>query len=216
MSERDEEIKRKLKVLRLMVSGSAALPVKSFDRWKEITGHTLLERYGMTEIGMGITNPYQGERTPGFVGYPFPNVQTTFRDLETDELHSDHDREGELFIKSDTMFDRYYNNEDATADSFHIDAESNRWFKTGDCAISVSEQEGAFKILGRLSQDIIKKQGYKISALELESTMSQHESVNECAVISVPHPEFDEEIVAFVVLKAGSVLSEAEAQKSLN
>ena len=196
-----------------MVSGSASLPVNTFNKWQEITGHTLLERFGMTEIGMGLTNPYADEekRIPGHVGYPFPEVEAALLDLDSNEVHHDMDKEGELLIKSPCMFDRYLNNEQATLESFHECNSSGKWFKTGDCALSSSEHDGAFRILGRLSQDIIKKQGYKISALELESTLSQHPIVKEAAVISVPHEEYDEEIVAYIVLKQSNQAGHSEA-----
>lgn len=205
MITRAEEIKKEMKKLRLMVSGSAALPVDSMLRWKEITGHTLLERFGMTEIGMAISNPYFDveQRIPGHVGHPFPGVKARLLDLDSNELHEDFDKEGELLIRSNCMFSRYHNNEEITKNSFFTDGSGNEWFKTGDVALKSSEHDGAFRILGRLSQDIIKKQGFKISALELESSLSLHKSVNECAVIGVPNEEYGEEIVAFIALNPG-------------
>lgn len=149
--ERANEVKQKLKTFRLMVSGSAPLPEKFMQRWKEITGHTLLERFGMTELGMALTNPYDkvDGRLPGHVGYPFKGVKASLFDSEKNSVHSDHDVEGELLIQSPCMFDRYHNNEEATEETF-LHHEGQRWFKTGDFA-SINSETGSFKILGRLS-----------------------------------------------------------------
>ena len=108
-----------------MVSGSAALPERSFVRWKEITGKTLLERYGMTEIGMALTNPYEPEeaRLPRFVGSPFPGVEAAILDEEANEVVRKAGVEGELLIRSPSMFDRYLNRPEATEESFIADSE---------------------------------------------------------------------------------------------
>jgi len=108
-----------------------------------------------------------------------------------------------LLIKSTQAFDRYLDNDEATAASFVSDGEGAKWFKTGDCAVKNPDKNDSTRILGRLSQDIIKKQGYKISALELEDRLMQFSGVRECAVIGVPHEEYGEEIMAFVVMKPG-------------
>ena len=113
------------------------------------------------------------------------------------------------------MFDRYLNNPEATEESFLTDADGQRWFITGDQVIRSSEQDGSFQILGRLSQDIIKKSGYKISALELEQVILNHDSVSQCAVIGIPDEKYGEEIVAYVVMKAGQP-ADQEAEKMLN
>ena len=147
-----------------MVSGSAALPQPIFEEWQQKTGHTLLERYGMTEIGMALTNPYAGQRKPGFVGHPFPGVQARIvgpdgkvlvqgDDISTSiSAKSDDENEepnGDLQIKGPNVFKCYYGRAEATAKEFTVDG----WFKTGDTA-QFSEQ--SFKILGRSSVDIIK------------------------------------------------------------
>lgn len=117
-----------------MVSGSAALPEKSFEKWREITGVTLLERYGMSEIGMALTNPYEPieARRPRFVGSPFPGVEAAIMDNDTSEVHHDLGREGELLIRSPSMFDRYHNRPEATEKSFTEDPSGKTWFMTGD------------------------------------------------------------------------------------
>ena len=205
--EQSNEIKQKLKIFRLMVSGSAPLPEKFMSRWKEITGHTLLERFGMTEVGMALTNPYGDVkgRLPGHVGHPFNGVKAALYDGES--VHQKKDSEGELLIQSPCMFSRYHSNEDATAETF-IESGGEKWFKTGDFA-SICPDTGSFKILGRLSQDIIKKQGYKISALEIEGRLLQHDDVSQSAVFGVPSEEFGDEFVAYIVLKEGGSVSDS-------
>lgn len=137
-----------------MASGSSPLTIKTMNRWKEITGHTLLERYGMTEFGMGLTNSYEDAeaRIAGHVGHPFPGVTAGIFNPETGLVHQDMDSEGELLIQSPTMFDRYLDAPEATDESFFSDkATGQKWFKTGDCAIRSSEHDGSYKILGRFS-----------------------------------------------------------------
>ena len=147
--------------IRLMVSGSAALPQPIFEEWQNKTGHILLERYGMTEIGMALTNPYVGQRKPGFVGHPFPGVQARIVGpegkilVQGDEFstnisaRSDEEVNGDLQIKGSNVFKCYYGRPEATTKEFTDDG----WFKTGDTA-QFSEQ--SYKILGRSSVDIIK------------------------------------------------------------
>ena len=156
--EQQEKISSALKKLRLMVSGSAALPVSVLEKWSAISGHILLERYGMTEIGMAISNPYDGKRVPGHIGQPLPNVQVRL----VDELLHDvaAHQQGEILIKGPAVFKEYWNKPDATMRAFTADG----WFKTGDIAI---KNVGNFKIIGRSSIDIIKSGGYKLSALEI-------------------------------------------------
>ena len=154
-----EEIKRTLmRNIHLMVSGSAALPQPIFEEWEKLTGHTLLERYGMTEIGMALTNPLVGQRKPGFVGHPFPGVQARIvqdgkivaqGDRTSTKKFSSEECVGDLQIKGPNVFKGYYNRKEATEKEFTEDG----WFKTGDTAQFV---EQSFKILGRSSVDIIK------------------------------------------------------------
>ena len=119
MSAKDRTIRRRLRQLRLMVSGSAALPVPVLDRWRKISGHTLLERYGMTETGMVLTNPYEpaSDRIPSYVGKPFPGIDVAILD-DNGEVHHDDSTEGELIIKSPSLFDRYLDNPEATEATF--------------------------------------------------------------------------------------------------
>ncbi|MEW5983205.1 MAG: acyl-CoA synthetase [Acidobacteriota bacterium] len=176
--------------LRLMVSGSAALPVSVLDRWKAMTGQTLLERYGMTEIGMALSNPLEGERRPGTVGQPLPGVEV--RVLDEDGGEAVPGRPGEIHVRSAGVFAEYWRRPAETAAAFR----EAGWFRTGDVGVV---EEGYFRILGRLSVDIIKSGGEKVSALEIEETIRQHPAVAECAVVGVPHPEWGEQVCAALV-----------------
>jgi malonyl-CoA/methylmalonyl-CoA synthetase len=180
--------------MRLMVSGSAALPVTVLENWKHISGHILLERYGMTEIGMALSNPLHGERKPGYVGKPLPFVSVKIVD-ETGVTIQDNNAPGELYVKGETVFKRYWNRPEETAKSF-----DEGWFKTGD--IAEYDEQGYYKILGRNSSDIIKSGGYKISALEIENVLLEHADVRECAVVALPSEEWGETIAAVIVGKS--------------
>lgn len=189
--------------LRLMVSGSAALPVPVLQRWQEITGHFLLERYGMTEIGMAISNPLAGERKAGFVGKPLPGVSVRLVN-ENGEVQTAAEAVGEIQVKSPTLFRAYWQRPEATAQSFTPDG----WFRTGDMA--QRDAEGNYKIMGRLSADILKISGYKVSALEIEDTILAHPAVQACAVVGLPHPEKGEQAAAFVVLTDPAALPDVQ------
>ena len=184
--------------MRLNISGSAACPVKLFEQWKALTGQVLLERYGMTEIGMGISNPYNGERRAGAVGQPLPGVECRLFD-ESDNPIEEESKSGEIRIKGDNVFLEYWGNEEATQSSFR-----DGWFCTGDVAVI---EDGYFRIMGRSSVDIIKSGGYKLSALEIEGVLLTHESVEEVAVIGVEDDTWGEAVTAFVVVKDGAELS---------
>lgn len=180
-----------MKAMRLMVSGSAALPVPTLARWEVVSGHTLLERYGMTEIGMALSNPLHGERRAGTVGFPLPLVEVKIVDDTGSEI-KEQDTPGELYVKGETVFKHYWNKSDETAAVF-----DNGWFKTGD--IVERSADGYYKILGRKSSDIIKSGGYKISALEIENVLLTNESISECAVVALPDVVWGETIAAAVV-----------------
>lgn len=176
--------------LRLMVSGSAALPVPVLEKWRNITGQTLLERYGMTEIGMGLSNSYQGERRPGHVGLPLPSVQMRLVDSDNNPVKAN--EPGEFQIKGPSVFKEYWQKPQATKKAFTEDG----WFITGDIGML---NNGLYKILGRDSVDIIKSGGYKISALEIEDVMRKHDLINDCAVVGLPNEEWGEVIGACIV-----------------
>ncbi|XP_051830731.1 malonate--CoA ligase ACSF3, mitochondrial isoform X1 [Antechinus flavipes] len=204
--------------IRLMVSGSAALPVPVLQRWKNLTGHTLLERYGMTEIGMALSNPLKGTRVPGAVGTPLPGVEVCI--VSENSRNEDYpylihaqgdqngtkvtvgleDKEGELLVKGPTVFREYWNKPEETKNAFTADG----WFKTGDTAIY---KENRYWIMGRTSVDIIKSGGYKISALEVERHLLSHPSILDVAVIGVPDMTWGQRIAAVVKLREGQSLS---------
>jgi len=189
--------------MRLMVSGSAALPVTLLERWKEVSGHILLERYGMTEIGMALSNPLDGTRRPGFVGRPLPNVSVRLVDEESQEVLSN--VVGEIQVRGPTVFKEYWNRPEETALAF-----CDGWFKTGDIAIV---EEGDYRILGRSSVDIIKTGGYKVSALEVEEILRTHPDIEDCAVVSLPDPDWGERVGAVLVSRGGGPV-EADALRS--
>jgi malonyl-CoA/methylmalonyl-CoA synthetase len=177
--------------LRLMVSGSAALPVPLFKRWKEIGGHTLLERYGMTEIGMALSNPLIGERRAGSVGRPLPGVEIRLVSSDGSLLADEEGASGEIEVRGPAVFLEYWGRPAETEASFH-----DGWFRTGDEAIL---EAGAYRILGRQSVDIIKTGGFKVSALEIESVLNEHPEVDECAVVGVADPEWGEVVCVALV-----------------
>ncbi len=187
--------------LRLMVSGSAALPVPVFEKWRQITGQVLLERYGMTEIGMALSNSLHGERRPGGVGLPLPGVVVRLVH-ETGETVHEEGIPGEIQVAGANVFREYWNRPEATAAAFR-----EGWFCTGDVAVI---ENGYYRILGRNSTDIIKTGGYKVSALEIESILLEHESIKECAVVSMPDEEWGERVCAAAVLHAGAALTQEE------
>lgn len=184
--------------LRLCTSGSAALPVTFGERWRQITGAYPLERFGMTEIGVGLTNPLVGERRPGHVGFPLPSVETRI----VDEAFVDAEM-GELWVRGPSVFERYHARPAETEQSFVAASPGERpWFRTGD-TVTRSGPDGAFKILGRSSVDIIKSGGYKLSALEIEEALREHPAVAEVAVVGLPDEVWGERVVACVVPRPG-------------
>ena len=182
--------------LRLMVSGSAALPVSILEHWKEITGHTLLERYGMTEIGMALSNPLRGERVPGSVGTPLPGVEVQL--VGDDGIPVPRGTPGEIEVRGPNVFAEYWGQPEATRDAFR-----DGWFRTGDTALI---EGGVYRILGRTNVDILKTGGHKVSALEIEEALRVHPAVAECAVVAVPDQEWGERVAAAVVLHDGIAL----------
>ena len=181
--------------LRLMVSGSAALPVETLDRWERITGQRLLERYGMTELGMVLGNRLD-QRVPGHVGWPFPGVEV--RVVDDAGVAVATGEPGELQVRGPQTFAGYWNRPEATADSF-VDG----WFRTGD--VAVLDLEG-YRLLGRASVDILKTGGEKVSALEIEEVFRTHPAIDDCAVVGVPDPEWGDRISIAVVAEPGATV----------
>ncbi|KAG2600896.1 hypothetical protein PVAP13_5KG555500 [Panicum virgatum] len=180
------------KQLRLMMCGSSALPSPLMKRWEEVTGHRLLERYGMTEFVMALSNPLHGIRKEGTVGKPLPRVEAK---IIMDDGTETTTGVGELCIRSPTLFKEYWKRPEVTSESF-IDG---GFFKTGD-TVTVDE-EGYFIILGRTNADIMKVGGYKLSALEIEAVLLEHDAVLECAVLGLPDEAYGEVICAIIVPK---------------
>ncbi|XP_067308109.1 malonate--CoA ligase ACSF3, mitochondrial [Pseudorasbora parva] len=199
--------------IRLMVSGSSALPQPVLERWAEITGHVLLERYGMTEIGMALSNPLKGTSVPGAVGIPLPGVEVRIMMTNsTSAVIAEGNRkgtqvkaglegkEGELLVRGSSVFQKYWNKPQETADTFTEDG----WFKTGDSALF---RDGVYWILGRTSVDIIKSGGYKISALDVERHLLAHPDVSDVAVIGAPDAVWGQKVTAVVQLREGKSMS---------
>lgn len=183
---------------RLMVSGSAALPVSTLEEWQSITGQLLLERYGMTEIGMALSDPLHGERIPGHVGVPLPGVSVRLVDEEDRPIESSGEP-GEIQVRGPAVFSGYWRQTEASSSAFCGD-----WFRTGDVAMV---ENGTYRILGRKSIDIIKTGGHKISALEIEETLLTHPGIGECSVVGVPDPVWGERVAACVVLRENTALT---------
>jgi malonyl-CoA/methylmalonyl-CoA synthetase len=169
---------------RLFTSGSAALSPQVFSAFEALTGHRILERYGMSETLITLSNPLEAERRPGTVGRPVPGVDVRVRDDQGTIITSD--SPGELEVRSNGMMRGYWGR----------DAPSNPWFATGD--IVTRATDGYLSIVGRKSVDIIKSGGFKIAAREIEEVLRDHPDVEEVGVVGVTHPEWGEEIVAFV------------------
>ena len=181
--------------MRLMVSGSAALPASVHEQWTALTGQKLLERYGMTEIGMAISNPLRGERRPGAVGQALPGVEIRLK-AENGDVITAEDTPGEIQVRGSNVFTEYWGKPAATAESF----EAGGWYRTGDMAVL---ETGYYRIMGRLSVDIIKSGGYKLSALEIEAALLEHPDIAEVAVLGMPDDTWGEAVSAAVVTKNG-------------
>ncbi|XP_013363438.1 PREDICTED: acyl-CoA synthetase family member 3, mitochondrial isoform X2 [Chinchilla lanigera] len=210
--------------IRLMVSGSAALPVPLLERWKRATGHTLLERYGMTEVGMALSSPLAGARLPGSVGNPLPQVEVRIvsenpqRDGCPYTVHAEGDmqgtkvtpgheeKEGELLVRGPSVFREYWDKPEETQNAFTPDG----WFRTGDTAVF---KDSSYWIRGRTSVDIIKTGGYKVSALEIERHLLAHPSIADVAVIGIPDVTWGQRVTAVVALEAGHSLSHSDLKE---
>jgi malonyl-CoA/methylmalonyl-CoA synthetase len=190
--------------LRLCTSGSAALPAATLESFRRATGQTILERYGMTEIGMALSNPYDGPRVAGAVGRALPGVTVDI--VDEAGRPTPVGEPGELRVRTPQMFSAYHGDAAATAASF--DREGR--FRTGDTG--VRDVDGVVRLLGRTSIDIIKSGGYKLSALEIEAALLEHPGVAEAAVTGVPDPTWGECVTAWVVVRGAAAPTLAELQ----
>ncbi|MFE6064540.1 acyl-CoA synthetase [Streptomyces sp. NPDC056431] len=189
----DTGLVRALAGARLLVSGSAALPVHDHERIAAATGRTVVERYGMTETLMNTGVRPGGEPRPGTVGPPLAGVDLRLVDEDGSVLKElDGETVGEVQVRGPNLFSGYLNRPDATAAAFDGD-----WFRTGDMA--VLEADGAVRLVGRKATDLIKSGGYKIGAGEIENALLDHPGVREAAVTGEPDPDLGERIVAWVV-----------------
>jgi fatty acid CoA ligase FadD36 len=188
----DESAARALSSARLLVSGSAPLPVPVFDKLAELTGHRPVERYGATESLITLSTRIDGERRPGSVGLPLTGVQTRLVDEHGEAVPHDGNTIGRLQIQSPTMFDGYLYKPEATAEAYDAD-----WYRTGD--VAVIDEAGMHRIVGRESVDLIKTGGFRVGAGEIETVLLGHPGVAEVAVVGVPDDDLGQRIVAFVV-----------------
>ncbi|MBG0855478.1 acyl-CoA synthetase [Streptomyces spinoverrucosus] len=191
----DPELAKALAGARLLVSGSAALPVHDHERIASATGRRVIERYGMTETLMNTSVRADGEARPGTVGVPLPGVELRLveDDGTTPITAYDGESVGEIQVRGPNLFTEYLNRPDATAAAFTADG----WFRTGDMA--VRDPDGYVRIVGRKATDLIKSGGYKIGAGEIENALLEHPGVREAAVTGEPDPDLGERIVAWIV-----------------
>ncbi|MGO8768747.1 MAG: acyl-CoA synthetase [Mycobacterium sp.] len=189
----DESAARALRPARLLVSGSAPLPVPVFEGLAALTGHRPVERYGASESLITISTRADGERRAGWVGQPLAGVQTRLVDDNGGPAPHDGETVGRLQVRGPMMFDGYLNRPDATAEAFDPDG----WYRTGD--VAVIDGGGMHRIVGRESVDLIKSGGYRIGAGEIETALLGHPGVQEAAVVGLPDEDLGQRIVAFVV-----------------
>ena len=186
-----ENLAEATKNIRLFVSGSAPLLAETHDNWRAITGHAILERYGMTETNMNTSNPYKGERRAGTVGFPLPGIDVIVTDPKSGEILPDGDV-GILEVRGDNVFKGYWNMPEKTAEELR----ENGFFLTGD--LGRIDGDGYVHIVGR-SKDLIITGGYNVYPKEVELLIDDMEGVIESAVIGLPHKDFGEAVVAVVV-----------------
>ncbi|OBI78191.1 acyl-CoA synthetase [Mycobacterium sp. E740] len=202
-----------LRSARLLVSGSAPLPIPVFDRLADLTGHRPIERYGSTESLITISTRVDGERRPGWVGLPLTGTETRLVDEEGAAVPHDGETIGRLHVRGATLFDGYLNRPDATAEVLDADG----WYHTGD--VAVVDGTGMHRIVGRESVDLIKTGGFRVGAGEIEAALLGHPGVREAAVVGMPDDDLGQRIVAFVVGDAsadaliGHVAQELSAHK---
>jgi malonyl-CoA/methylmalonyl-CoA synthetase len=198
------ELNRKASArMRLFVSGSAPLLAETHQEFLQRTGHTILERYGMTETLMNTSNPYDGVRKPGSVGAPLPGIAIRIANAETGAIERPADVIGALEVTGPNVFAGYWRDVDKTRGEFAADG----WFKTGDLARI--DGDGYVHIVGR-AKDVVISGGYNVYPKEVETELDALAGVLESAVFGVPHPDYGEGVTAAVVSKPGAALSEAE------
>jgi malonyl-CoA/methylmalonyl-CoA synthetase len=193
--------------MRLFVSGSAPLLAETHREWRQRTGHAILERYGMTETNMNTSNPYDGERVAGTVGFPLPGVSARVTDPETGKVLAT-DEIGMIEVKGPNVFKGYWRNPEKTAAEFRADG----FFITGD--LGKIDAQGYVHIVGR-GKDLIITGGYNVYPKEVEAEIDEMPGVIESAVIGCPHPDFGEGVTAVVVVKPGATVTAASIATTL-
>ena len=196
----DPDAARALRRARLLVSGSAGLPVPVFEALDHHAGQGPIERYGMTETLITVSGRPDQERRPGWVGYPLPGTHTRLVDDDGRPIPHDGEALGELEVRTPTVMAGYLNRPEATQEVTTADG----WLRTGD--VATIDPDGWHRIVGRRSTDLIKTGGYRIGAGEVEAALLAHPGVKEAAVVGEPHADLGQAVVAYVV--AESVTSE--------
>jgi malonyl-CoA/methylmalonyl-CoA synthetase len=192
--------------MRLFVSGSAPLLADTFAQFAQRSGHSILERYGMSETAMLTSNPYEGKRKPGTVGPALPGVSV--RVVNAEGVSCASGEVGEIQVKGPNVFQGYWQMPEKTAEEFTDDA----YFKTGD--VGFFDEDLYLTIVGR-SKDLIITGGYNVYPKEIEAIIDELPGVLESAVVGVPHPDFGEAVIAVVVPRAGAALSEQAIIRTL-
>jgi malonyl-CoA/methylmalonyl-CoA synthetase len=193
--------------VRLFISGSAPLLAETHRQWEARTGHRILERYGMTETNMNTSNPYEGERRPGTVGFPLPGVELKVCDGEGREVPRG--QIGTIEVRGPNVFKGYWMMPEKTAEELRADG----FFITGD--LGFVDADGYVTIVGR-GKDLIITGGFNVYPKEVELAIDALPGVLESAVIAAPHPDFGEGVVAVIVAEAGATLDEATIRASLS
>jgi malonyl-CoA/methylmalonyl-CoA synthetase len=192
----DARLGAALSGMRLFCSGSAPLPPETFEGFRAATGHAILERYGMTETGMLVSNPYAGERLAGTVGTPLPGVSLRIVDRDGRDVAAG--GEGELLVRGSNVVAGYWRDAEKTAESFVVDEVGDRWFRTGDLG-RVDPSTGHVALLGR-GRELILRGGFNVYPREVEEAIELFPAVREAAVVGRPHAEWGEVPVAYLVV----------------
>jgi malonyl-CoA/methylmalonyl-CoA synthetase len=193
--------------MRLFISGSAPLLAETHREWEIRTGHAILERYGMTETGMNSSNPVDGRRIAGTVGFPLPDVQIRIADPESGRALQA-EEVGMIEVRGPNVFSGYWRMPEKTASEFRADG----FFITGD--LGEFDRDGYLRIVGR-AKDLIISGGFNVYPKEIELAIDELEGVRESAVIGLPHPDFGEGVTAVVVPEAGATLTEEQVLRTV-
>ncbi|MCL4114262.1 UNVERIFIED_CONTAM: hypothetical protein GTU68_038139 [Idotea baltica] len=205
--EQDELSQSRTQNMRLFVSGSAPMLVETHKQWKDKTGHSIIERYGMSETNMNTSNPYDGDRRAGTVGFPLPNVEvivtevSTGKPLATGEV-------GSIEVRGPNVFKGYWKMPEKTAEELR----ESGFFITGD--LGSYDEDGYLSIVGR-SKDLVISGGYNIYPKELELIIDEIEGVNESAVIGLPDTDFGERVAAIVVKTTDAQISSQDIMECI-